>query len=413
MTATIDFTELSSKHTSDLSKHRLRQRYWAEVRLKAYGMIAIGFAGAALLLLLSTIVTKTTAVVYEYYVTLETTIELSDRDQERLADPNLRINLRRAVGTALQETVPGEVTRGQMRRLTGLVSSEAGLDLGDIVTADPSLIGQRHTFDALLDDNTQLYLKGAFGLPEPISSGGTLTLTPYVPEAPEGSDVTPEPEEGVFVASVGTAALTEIFEALREQRTRDAQRFRAEQARQQNAVEIYEERLLEVETDEARAEIEALLERARLAREAAERQGDILMEKATLVREATFTMTPNDPSLFLKAEGGWMKAREVERERAIVEMVKPVPGREYAEGEWEAVMMERPEATRLFNDMQIVWTEGFRDRGLIVQQFNTRILDASDSASAELAGIWGALVGSFWTMIVTFLLAFPLGVMAS
>ncbi|MEL6197022.1 MAG: DUF3333 domain-containing protein, partial [Pseudomonadota bacterium] len=117
MTATIDFTELSSKHTSDLSKHRLRQRYWAEVRLKAYGMIAIGFAGAALLLLLSTIVTKTTAVVYEYYVTLETTIELSDRDQERLDDPNLRVNLRRAVGTALQETVPGEVTRGQMRRL--------------------------------------------------------------------------------------------------------------------------------------------------------------------------------------------------------------------------------------------------------------------------------------------------------
>ena len=38
---------------------------------------------------------------------------------------------------------------------------------------------------------------------------------------------------------------------------------------------------------------------------------------------------------------------------------------------------------------------------------------SSDSSNAELAGIWGALVGSFWTMMVTFALAFPVGVMAS
>ncbi|MEL6336880.1 MAG: phosphate ABC transporter permease PstA [Pseudomonadota bacterium] len=403
MTSTIDFTDLSAKHTSDETKKRLKQRYWAEVRLKAYGMLAIAFAGAALLLLTSTIVTKTTSVVYEYYVTLEAQIEVSDRDQERLADPNprLRANLRRVVGASLQETVPGEVGRAEQRALAGLLSGEAGLELGDLVKADPSLIGQTISFDALLDDNTQLYLKGSYGRPEVINSSGTLTLTPV------------EGEDGVVEAKVGPSALTEVFEALRDQRLTEAQRARAEQRRQQNAVEVWEQRLLDAETEEERSELESRLESSRFQRDTAARKADDLMQKATVLREITFEMGNRDPSLFLRAGAGWIKATAVAREYVRGEFYEPIEGASFPEGEWSALMMMSPEIERPIDDRQVVWLEDFSDRGLIVEKFNSRILTVSDSASAELAGIWGALVGSFWTMMVTFLLAFPLGVMAS
>ena len=38
---------------------------------------------------------------------------------------------------------------------------------------------------------------------------------------------------------------------------------------------------------------------------------------------------------------------------------------------------------------------------------------AADSREPEKAGVWGAVVGSFWTMLVTLSLAFPIGVLAA
>ncbi|MEO0912629.1 MAG: phosphate ABC transporter permease PstA, partial [Pseudomonadota bacterium] len=53
------------------------------------------------------------------------------------------------------------------------------------------------------------------------------------------------------------------------------------------------------------------------------------------------------------------------------------------------------------------------DRGAVESTFNGRFFSAGDSREPELAGIWGAAVGTFWTMLVTFALAFPVGVLAA
>ncbi len=45
--------------------------------------------------------------------------------------------------------------------------------------------------------------------------------------------------------------------------------------------------------------------------------------------------------------------------------------------------------------------------------FNSRFLTSGDSREPELAGIWGAIVGSFFTIMVTLLLSFPIGVTAA
>ena len=53
------------------------------------------------------------------------------------------------------------------------------------------------------------------------------------------------------------------------------------------------------------------------------------------------------------------------------------------------------------------------EAGALELRFNTRLLRNGDSRDPELAGIWGATVGSMLTLLVTLLLSFPLGVAAA
>jgi phosphate transport system permease protein len=72
-----------------------------------------------------------------------------------------------------------------------------------------------------------------------------------------------------------------------------------------------------------------------------------------------------------------------------------------------------PEAERLLSDKQLVWIDRLTEDNRIRKQFNKALLTAGDSREPELAGIWGAVVGSFFTLIVTLLLSFPTGVAAA
>ncbi len=65
------------------------------------------------------------------------------------------------------------------------------------------------------------------------------------------------------------------------------------------------------------------------------------------------------------------------------------------------------------SDKQIEWFHELDQRGLVDRAFNTTLFTTGDSRSPELAGVWGALVGTFWTMLITLAIAFPLGVGAA
>jgi phosphate transport system permease protein len=68
--------------------------------------------------------------------------------------------------------------------------------------------------------------------------------------------------------------------------------------------------------------------------------------------------------------------------------------------------------TRLSED-QLGWFDSLIERGLIGYHFNTDFLLSADSRYPELAGIGGAVTGSFYTLLVCFLLSFPLGIAAA
>jgi len=54
-----------------------------------------------------------------------------------------------------------------------------------------------------------------------------------------------------------------------------------------------------------------------------------------------------------------------------------------------------------------------RDADMVSRHFNLNFLKASDSTDPVVVGIWGALKGSLLTMLVTFLIAFPVGVLSA
>jgi phosphate transport system permease protein len=62
---------------------------------------------------------------------------------------------------------------------------------------------------------------------------------------------------------------------------------------------------------------------------------------------------------------------------------------------------------------QVTWFDALAKKGEVERQFNWRFFTGGDSREPEQAGIWGAVVGSGLTMLVTLLMAFPVGVMAA
>ncbi|MDQ5910806.1 MAG: phosphate transport system permease protein [Pseudomonadota bacterium] len=68
------------------------------------------------------------------------------------------------------------------------------------------------------------------------------------------------------------------------------------------------------------------------------------------------------------------------------------------------------ETLRPIKDDQIGWVDRLQSAGQIEKQFNTILFNSGDSREPEQAGIRGALMGSFYTLLVTFLLSFPIGV---
>lgn len=72
-----------------------------------------------------------------------------------------------------------------------------------------------------------------------------------------------------------------------------------------------------------------------------------------------------------------------------------------------------PQEQRPLSDVDIERIDQLLESGRLERHFNWALLNNGDSREPELAGIRGALVGSFYMLIVTIALAFPIGVAAA
>ncbi len=77
------------------------------------------------------------------------------------------------------------------------------------------------------------------------------------------------------------------------------------------------------------------------------------------------------------------------------------------------ISADLPEDQRRLDNDQIGWLDTLAHDGRIQTRFNTPFLTSGDSREPELAGILGALLGSFLTLLVCFALSFPIGTLAA
>jgi phosphate transport system permease protein len=77
------------------------------------------------------------------------------------------------------------------------------------------------------------------------------------------------------------------------------------------------------------------------------------------------------------------------------------------------VAVDSPESDRRVKDRQIAWLDKLKEESRTESRFNTTFFTEGDSREPEMAGIRAALYGSFFTLLVTFSLAFPVGVFAA
>ena len=74
---------------------------------------------------------------------------------------------------------------------------------------------------------------------------------------------------------------------------------------------------------------------------------------------------------------------------------------------------DTPQDRRRLNDAQIAAFDSLVEQGRISRNFNTGLFTNSDSRFPEMAGLAGAIVGSFYALLVCFLISFPVGIAAA
>ncbi|MGQ0836142.1 MAG: phosphate ABC transporter permease PstA [Gammaproteobacteria bacterium] len=71
------------------------------------------------------------------------------------------------------------------------------------------------------------------------------------------------------------------------------------------------------------------------------------------------------------------------------------------------------ETLRPLSDQQLTWVDDLVASDEIELRFNRTFFTNGDSREPEQAGVWGAVMGSFFTLALTLLLSFPIGVAAA
>jgi phosphate transport system permease protein len=104
-------------------------------------------------------------------------------------------------------------------------------------------------------------------------------------------------------------------------------------------------------------------------------------------------MLEEDPSLLGQTRSVWLTADD--------EIDMLVKGN---------IRRDTPSAERRLSDKKIAWVDALDKDGRVERKLNRNLLSSGDSREPELAGLWGALMGSVYTLFTTLLLSFPLGV---
>ena len=399
-------------HTSDAARKRLKARYASEARFKFFGIAAVVTAAFFLVLLLSTIVTQAIPAFHQHYVTIPV-----DLSQEAL-DPNnegeavlRRVDYDAVVRNGLRSLFPYVEDRSDRRTLSGLVSSGSAVRVREAVLSDPDGTIDQTSFDVPLDDVADLYFKGQVSDERVVETTGQAS--------PTGTEGT---VQILSTANDFRDLLADVKDFLGEQADEVERELASRERSLERAISdlaSYRERMPEEGADRRQffEDQVQILERGINGLNANIR--DLTQELADLRGRSTAAgaeevLSTQLPSILVEINGGVVKASRINATGIEGEVIVPLASEQAASGgDWSIREIVLPERNRKLDDRALIYLDQLAGEDRVESRFNAIFFTSGASREAELAGIWGAVVGSFFTMVVTLALAFPLGVAAA
>lgn len=362
--------------TSEEAGRRIKARYRAEARFKAYGLIALLTTTLFVFALIGNIVWKGLPAFVEHRLVMDVAVPAEPFGATPNAQSIRSVDYFPITRDALKATIPGIEGRRNERTLTGLLSSGAADDLRGKLLANPALIGTSVRTTLLLSDDADMYFKGHG--------------TEVVQRSPTGTARATGTRGKVTITSTGDDFATELAAAKNAYLEKSAV-FKAESAR-----------ITRQAGGKENAQANELMS-----------DGERYAGFAAASR-STLPLDPRLSSVLVAINGGLVKLTELSAREVSGEVLLPLSSDAPANGgTWRIVTYVTPEADRKVSDLEVAFLERFRELGKLEAAFNWRFFTSGDSREPELAGIRGAIIGTVLTLTVTLVLCLPIGVMAA
>jgi len=146
----------------EVAAARARKRRRAELRFRAYGLLAIVIAVFMLGALVFSVASRGISGFRQTYLRLDVTFDAEVIDPGRTGDIDVLegANYQALARRALQALFPDVTSRSDRLRLYGMLSSDAGLTLRSMVLADRDLIGTTESLWLMASDDVDSFAKG-------------------------------------------------------------------------------------------------------------------------------------------------------------------------------------------------------------------------------------------------------------
>jgi phosphate transport system permease protein len=407
-----DTSKASRTDVRTIVAANIKKRYAAEMRFRAFGMAAVAIGILACGMLIFSILMQSIPALTENRLHLRVDVSAAKADPAGKRDPaeiRQQGNFYGMVQDALNARFPSAQADGVADDLFDIATSLAAVPIGRQIAANPSLIGKSLDVSLPINDDLDLFFKGAFGKTREIAGQGRL-LAVALPDGSyqlTGTGAIFATATQSLRADLSTQAKAlETGLAAKRQRLTNGQAqvtaltARLDVARTSNAgVTAAQEALMLATSNVSGLEYEIKTDTALIAtfRSAARGEGGAL------------TLGDAKPSVLVETASGTYKLTTLSPTTATAKLiVRPKP--DEVPTRWTIVQIATPQDGRAINDAAIAFGRHLKAQGAIKPTFNTTIFTHSDSNEPELSGLFSAFIGSLLTLAVTASLAVPIGV---
>jgi phosphate transport system permease protein len=407
-----DMSEPSRTSLREVVAANIKKRYAAEKRFAAFGMAMVVTAILACGLLIVSILGQSVPALTENRLNLSIDVTAAKADPAGTRDPfDIRGqgNFYGMVQDALVARFPSADADGKLDDLFDVVTSLAAVPIGKTIAANPDLIGKKLDISLPINDDLDLFLKGAFGKTRDIKGQGPLLATAQS----DGSYVLGASGDA-FKPAVLTlrANLATAANALETGLTLKRQRLTNGQAQERTrSARLAQATGAGAGVEAAQASLDQALDNvAGLQREIADDTASIAAFRvAAKGNGAPLLLDDSKPTLLVETASGTYKITSLTPTTATATLlVRPKAGE--APTDWTMVQIATPQDGRPVNDATIAFGRHLKEQNAIKPTFNTTIFTKSDSNEPELSGLLSAFIGSLMTLAVTLCLAVPIGV---